>query len=1011
MKFVDRFKSLLKEHAPFLFLVGIAFALYAVVAWFQWCNLDEGVYLDAARTVVHGGQPFVTFAAREPGVIYYLAIGVLLFGPQLFVARMQIVIVYLLAATAVYLLGRDLKSPLAGLAAAAVLLFNPFDIYSGSIVLLEPMAAMPLAWIAYLLLRRAPPDRFKVPLLIGILFGVAELLRRDVALLLPFILVVLWWRLAPASTRTRIASTAYLVLGLAVPLGLVIGYFATATSPSWMWTEYGLGYAYFENAVPLSFHYGTLYYLLVYEPVVIIPAAIAIAGVVWAKKGAFAGFSLLAILTLIIACILMIGPANWDWGQGEYVFTYSNLLPFLLAVLWLVLVMDLLISHKHGPSMPWRVWGYCAAWVSVFLMFYTFIYPQFFTNYFGDISVPLSLLVGIWWADRIEEHSTSVHVPATTGVFPHHLGAESWRVIRISVPIAITGFLVGTAFFSAVVVLGPSNPYNEPLAYSDPQWGLVQRTYSPDLVNQVAQYLDSHSPANATLFSGDDIFIASADRSNLMSLSIILDEMAYVSYPNNATAYPMDPFGLAPSMDQLLAKWNSTWVPLVVIGERQSTMDQIHPVLGWYIKTRYHEVACFGNGLEENYVTVWALGPAPVAPATLEGSFDVGDYTASVAVDPANGTIVTGELDSPVISAVSPSGNRWSFSLPPDASGARYMAFDPATSSLWVVSSSTNVIEYSFISGSSPSTLLDRFVGYAPDYLTFDDNRGIVFVSSQAFSNVTLLNLTTGKFITNFEVASDPLAIQVDPSEGELFEASAGTGSLSIYNETTGVPITTIEIGVEPTDLLLTSNYYLLTSWNPGELVAVDRVTGSIDYTSPSGLGSVGLAASGSVVAVAGQLDGTISFFNLTTGYPMGTLQTVACPAEVEFSLDHGTIYTAGPCRSPLEAWKMVTPLTLTMTPFSGASVSLNGVPIPTGANWQVYPSQFNLETTAPGYVPLEVSVWITATSSLSPPLGVSMSDVQSVQQSFVEMCLVSAVFATFLGGVLAPMYLRKGRQ
>jgi len=260
-------------------------------------------------------------------------------------------------------------------------------------------------------------------------------------------------------------------------------------------------------------------------------------------------------------------------------------------------------------------------------------------------------------------------------------------------------------------------------------------------------------------------------------------------------------------------------------------------------------------------------------------------------------------------------------------------------------------------------------------------------------------------------VASDPLAIQVDPSEGELFEASAGTGSLSIYNETTGVPITTIEIGVEPTDLLLTSNYYLLTSWNPGELVAVDRVTGSIDYTSPSGLGSVGLAASGSVVAVAGQLDGTISFFNLTTGYPMGTLQTVACPAEVEFSLDHGTIYTAGPCRSPLEAWKMVTPLTLTMTPFSGASVSLNGVPIPTGANWQVYPSQFNLETTAPGYVPLEVSVWITATSSLSPPLGVSMSDVQSVQQSFVEMCLVSAVFATFLGGVLAPMYLRKGRQ
>jgi 4-amino-4-deoxy-L-arabinose transferase-like glycosyltransferase len=1003
-----KFRSLLKAHAPFLILLAVAFALYATVAWFQWCNMDEGAYLDAARTVVHGGQPFVTFAAREPGVIYYLAMGVLIFGPQLFVARMQMVIIDLLTATAVYLLARDLKSPLAGLAAAGILLFNPYSVFSGTIILLEPMAAMPLAWMAYLLLRRVPPDSFRIPLIIGLLFGAADLFRRDIVLLLPFVVVVLWWRMAPASTKARLKSTAIFVLGLAIPLGIVIGYFAAVTSPSWMWTEYGLGAAYFENVVPLNLHYGTLYYLIVYEPVVIIPAIVALAGVVWAKRGSLAGFSVLAVLTLIVAYVLMAGPANFDWGQGELYFSDQNILPMIVATFWLVLVVDLLMSHRHGLALPWRVWGFTGGWVMVFLVFYTFVYPQFFTNYFGDISVPLSILVGIWWADRIEEHSTGLKAIAAPRTVPIPLGRQAHRWVQVSFPIIIAGFMVGMSFFSAVVVLGPSNPYMQPLAYNDPQTAFSERTYSPDLVNQVASYLDAHSPANATLFSGDDIFIAAANRANLMDLSIIIDQMAYVSYPNNVTAYPSDPFGLAPSMDQMLSKWNTTWVPLVVVGQRQAEMDVLHPVVGWYINTNYHEIAAFGNGLESNYVTVWARGPSTVTAAKQVASYDVGNYTTSVAVDPSNGTVVSGELDSSVINAISPSGHHWTFSLPAGIGGVRSLAFDLASSSLWVASNETDVVHFSFISGTQPQALQVRVVGYAPDSLAFDDQRNLVFVSSEAFSNVTELNSTTGVYEGSYAILTDPLAIQVDPSIAELFEASAGTDSLAIYNETSGTQISDIQLDVQPNNLLITPVYYIVTSWNPGELVGVYRSNGQVAYTVPSGLGSVGLVVNGTVVSVASQLDSEISFFNLTSGYPMGSIQMSSCPAELALSLEGNLLYEAGPCSSPLVAWKLSQPITWSVAAIQGSTVLVNGVEVTPGITWYVFPSVYDVVVDSPGYEPYETTVWVSGSSILTAPLGISLAYVSSYQASFTAMMGAGAVIATITCGMLVPLYLRR---
>ncbi|MDG6913457.1 MAG: glycosyltransferase family 39 protein, partial [Nitrososphaerota archaeon] len=612
-----RWKELLDDHAALLVLLTAGAVLYGIVASVQWYNMDEGVYLNAAATITRGGVPFVTFAAREPVLLYYLAAGVAIFGPQLLVARLQMVLVDLGTAVAVYLMGRELGGKTAGIAAAGFFLFNPFDVYAFSTVLLEPLAALPLAWIAYLVLRNRRPDPVKVPLIAGLLLGIAELTRRDAILLAPVVLAALFVRLSPTLRplfhRSSLKAAGYFLVGLALPVGVVLGIFVSLTSVPWMWGQYGLGAAYVEQVVPFPYHVGVLYYLWVYEPLLVIPAVAVPAGSLAARGHRDLAFLSLLLSAGLLGLVLYAGPPNFDWGQGEYELAATGGLLVAQLALWGVSAFDIGFSDHPGPKVPHLALLFLGLWAVIYLFFYVAVYPEFLTNYFTDVSVPLSVLAGLWWSDRIVRPLLSVQeLPAVSSPRARR---DQWLPMITGLVLATA--VVGSGLFTAVEVLGPSNPYNEPLSYNLPQYNLIQRTYSPDLVHQVAHYLDATNTTPRTvMFSADDIFLAAAGRPNLMNLSVVLDQMAYVAYPNDQSAYPYNPYHLAPSMDYLLQVWNRTYVPYVVVGSRTSEMEVMHPILAWYLEENYHVAATFGNSMSLNYVTVWALGAPPAAPAT-----------------------------------------------------------------------------------------------------------------------------------------------------------------------------------------------------------------------------------------------------------------------------------------------------------------------------------------------------------------------------------------------------------
>lgn len=1006
-----RLRKVGEEHLPFLLLLGVGSVLYAAVAWSQWFNMDEGIYLSAAATIAHGGVPFQTFAGREPGLMYYLAIGVALFGPNLFLARLQMVGVDLLAATAVYFLGRDLKGPLAGLVSAALFLFNPYSLYTNSTLILEPLSLLPMAWMAYFLLRSARPDTTRIPIVLGLLFAAAELIRRDLLLLFPLVLAVLWLRLAPAPIGERMRAVGWFAGSLVIALGVVLGYFVLVTSPTWMWNEYGLGAAYADQAssVSVAYRMGVVYYLLVYEPVVVIPAAAALSGVVWSRKGPAIGLLFLGLVTSLLAYLLFIGPGSFDWGQGELAFAFAGTLPFLVGLFWLVGMVVVIFERQPGFSLPWRIWGYLGGWILLLLSFYTLFYPQFFTDYLGDISVPLSLLGGLWIAERLR--ALAEPSPVQGHLSPTKIPSRLRRAGMPWLAPVIVVLVVGSAAFSAVNVLGPSNPYNQPLAYGYAEWNLAQRTYAPNLVSEVAGYLDAHTPRNATLFSADDIFLVAADRANLWNLSIILDHMAYDSYPNNATSYPYDPFHVAPSMNELLDRWNRTSVPLVVIGNRQSSLDSAHPLISWYISTHYHEVATFGNALSWNHASVWALGTPLATPARLQGSYAAGNESIATVVDPANGTVVTGDFSGSTLYALSPTGREWTFPLPPGFGGVHALAFDGSGTSLWVASTTSDVIHYSFLPGSPPRVMQERPVGYEPLSLAFDDRSHLVFVASLAFGNITVLNATTGAYVTTYAGAGLPFALATDPSARELIIGSASEDALVICNETTGTPIATLPIGIPPNNLVLTSNEYLVTSWNPGELLWINRTTGNIDQMVQSGLGSVGLAVNGSVVAVSSQLSGRVGFYNLTSALPMGTLVDGSCPASLSFSVNHHFLYVSGPCDVPLHFWKMVPTVAWTVVSNTGGSASVDGIPVILGLPWQVYPSYFTVDFDTSGALPEETTTWVTASGSWTPPAGDSTAAILSLQATFADEVAIGSVLTIALCVFFLPILQRRPRS
>ena len=987
----------LRPHLPLIGLLAAATVLYVAASAYQWADLDEGLYLGAALAVVHGGVPFVTFAGREPVLIYWLALGIRLFGPSLFVGRLMVDVLFLAAGVGVYATGTRVANRWAGLAAAGVFLFNPLDVYFGSIITAEAAAAAPLAWMLFTVLRRSRPTTFDL-FATGLLLGVATLTLRDSIVLGLVVVGLVAWQYRDHLVAGVVRIGAFLA-GIFATLGIVLLVFVRLTSFAWMWTEYGPGPSYFSHVIPLSERLGTFAYSAAFEPALLILVALAPGALLVLLGHAWWGRRLGEIAGVVVIVCPWLAVTYFTWGDGDLLFDGVTVLGVLMLFTWFYALRvqnRTLPRSPPGSSVPLLL-IFCLVWVALLGLVDGIISQNYFAHRLLELSVPASVVGGVLLARYLAPAPNVTPTEAAAGSAPS--GADKTRARArfrgIGVlPVAVVVLLVGSSLFAAVAVLGPSNPYNQSLAFGLPDYNLNQRVYSPNLITQVANYIDATTPANASLFSGDLAFLTSADRANLLNLTIIID-----LYDRSATFTHLplgpSPDDLAPSWSTIFSKWNSTYVPMVVVGARTASLEGNFPYLATYIASRYVLTQTFGNQLAPSAVQIWTLG-RPESPGNLTAVANGPGSTISSTTDlPPLGEVAVSGWNTTTIELYTATNLSQCGELTPTGAsrGIRSLALDPDTGQLWALPLTRSIVVESLEAGCGGSTALTVPLPDPPTSIAFDPGLHTAIVAIQGLSLVLVLNDSTGGIIANYTVAASPADIAVAPSSHDVYVASGTAPLLAVYNESTGAEVDHFPLGFEANNLLVTSSAVVVTWSVLGIVEWLNLSTGVPIRSTHAGGQLLGFAVGGPLLAVGAYTTGVVTFFDLTNQSYAGTMSTAACPASIAFTSGSSGLLLGGACGTTVELWALRPTVTLEIgAPPSGLGVSVQGLPVLTPAELTVLPGTFAINVTGPGFSPLEFVLSVGRNTTWSPSLGVSVATVELEQEEFVAAVTVAAV-------------------
>ena len=999
----NRWRSALRAHLPLVPLLGLAAVVYVAASWYQWVDLDEGLYLGAALSVVHGNVPFVSFAAREPVLIYWLALGISLFGPSLFVGRLMVDALFLIAGAGVYAVGSRVVHPWAGIAAAAMFLFNPFDVYYGSIIAIEAAVAAPLAWSVFFLFRSRAPSSLDL-FLSGLLLGVAVLTLRDSVVLAPLVLGVVLWQYR-GTAKDSFRPVGAWILGAFLTLGTVLLTFVSLTSLSWMWTELGPSPSYFNHAQPFAQRLATLGYAAAFEPWLLVLVVLAPGAVLIASGYRWWGSRLGEASAVVVIALPWLAITYFSYGSGDLLFSGLVLLGILLLFSWLggLRALDRLSPASFSDSQQLPLLVFCIAWIVLDVLVDALLSANYFAHRILELSLPGSLIGGLLLfrfltlpqpeAGAAESPPSSPEVPEAS-LRRWHIGTR-----QRTLAVAITVLLVGSALFSAVAVLGPSNPYNEPYATGVSTLNANQRVYAISELNDVAHYLDQNSPARATLFSGDVAFLTVADRPNLLNLSVAVDlynrPMTFNSSPLGSA-----PGNLAPSWSEIFHAWNSTYVPLVVVGPRTVDIESNFPYLASYIALHYALVATFGDQGTPSAVQVWKLGGPPVAGTLTARSAGPGTNVSSTAYLSSTDLVAVSAWNSRTVmfyegASLDPCGN---YTIPAGVAGVRFLAYDQRTTELWIGSLGKSVVVLQVSSACVANREFALNLSAAPTALAFDPALGSALIIEAATSLLVVVNDTTGDPTSTLVVVASPSAMAVAPEPNTVYVASGSTTYLASYDLTTGNSTGRIDLGFEANNVLVTSAAILVTWAAPGMLEWLNRSTGVPIASIEVGAQAEGFATEGGTVAVGSFVTGVVSLFNISAVTPLGFLSTNGCPASIGFVLPLPQVVLGGACGTSTELWTLQSPVTLSLGSVGASNtLLLDGLTVRTPVQLQLLPGYYWFNVSGPGFVGQSTQLAISADTSWTPGPGASDASVTALQETFVAVSAAGAVIAAVL--------------
>lgn len=179
----------------FLFVIFIIFSLFYI--FLGKVQYDEGFYLYASKISWLGNIPYRDFFYTQmPLLPYIYGLPQHFFGTSLYLGRLTSLFFALLSLPLIYLIGRRLESPLAGMIALGLFVFNLETIYMENIVLTTALSVFLVLLSSFVLVSKA--NDFAKAILSMIILVLAAGVRLSIAPIILVFLVFFWltkgWR-------------------------------------------------------------------------------------------------------------------------------------------------------------------------------------------------------------------------------------------------------------------------------------------------------------------------------------------------------------------------------------------------------------------------------------------------------------------------------------------------------------------------------------------------------------------------------------------------------------------------------------------------------------------------------------------------------------------------------------------------------------------------------------------------------------------------------------------------
>ncbi|RRB07837.1 YVTN family beta-propeller repeat protein [Larkinella rosea] len=206
-----------------------------------------------------------------------------------------------------------------------------------------------------------------------------------------------------------------------------------------------------------------------------------------------------------------------------------------------------------------------------------------------------------------------------------------------------------------------------------------------------------------------------------------------------------------------------------------------------------------------------------------------------------------------------------------------------APSNVSVIDVTTNTIVTTIETGAFPNGVS----------VSLDGNR--VYVSNSGSNTVSVIDAATNIVMATIEVGNAPFGVSVSPDGRNVYVSNSGSNTVSVIDATTNTVTATIGVGTSPNGVSVSpdGSHVYVANYGSSNLSVIDAATNTVTATIDVGSAPYGVSISpnGSHIYVANHFSDNVSVIDATTNTVIYTIPVGERPYGVSVSPDNTRVY------------------------------------------------------------------------------------------------------------------------